>query len=144
MLGIGAAMLDDMMLPEPLIAMVPGHVARTYQIVPVEITERNERKIVSVATIEPDNIAIFDDLRFMLQVDQVQPLLADQRRWMPRSKNITRKRLKMPTALPTSSSRTPTPMATTQTLATTRSKMSTKWISPALAPLLIRPRCANC
>ena len=35
--------LDDMMLPDPLIAMVPGHVARTYQIVPVEVNERNEK-----------------------------------------------------------------------------------------------------
>ena len=90
------------------------------------------RKIVSVATIEPDNIAILDDLRFMLQVDEVQPLLADPAESLEAAiEKYYPKTPTTPTASPILSIRTKMAMATIRTLATIRLKMSMKWISPA-------------
>ena len=73
LLGLETRSLSGMVLPKPLIDKVPANVARDYRIIPVDFNNR----ILVVATSDPDNLAALDDLKFVLQVDQVKPALAD-------------------------------------------------------------------
>ena len=73
LLGLEMRSLSGMVLPKPLIDKVPANVARDYRIIPVDFNNR----ILVVATSDPDNLAALDDLKFVLQVDQVKPALAD-------------------------------------------------------------------
>ena len=73
LLGLEMRSLSSMVLPKPLIDKVPANVARDYRIIPVDFNNR----ILVVATSDPDNLAALDDLKFVLQVDQVKPALAD-------------------------------------------------------------------
>ncbi len=74
LLGMEMVQLAGVVLPKPLIDRVPANVARDYRIIPVRL----DGKILIVATSDPDNLAALDDLKFMLQVEQVRPALADE------------------------------------------------------------------
>ncbi len=75
LLGMEVAQLDTTVtLPKPLIDKVPTAVARNYRIIPVKL----DKKILTVATSEPENLAALDDLKFQLGVDQVRPALSDE------------------------------------------------------------------
>ena len=54
--------LDGMVLPQPLIDKVPAHVANEYRIIPVDMRGNT----LVIATADPDNIDVLDDLKFML------------------------------------------------------------------------------
>ncbi len=74
LLGMETVQLAGMGIPKALIERVPASTARQYRIVPV----RMDGKTLVVATADPDNLAALDDLKFMLQVQQVKPALASE------------------------------------------------------------------
>ncbi len=74
MLGIEMAQMAGIELPRPLIAKVPGHVARAYRIVPISF----EEDVLVIATAEPQNLSAIDDLKFQLHVRLIRPALASE------------------------------------------------------------------
>lgn len=72
--GIDMVQLEGMEIPQPLIDMVPGNVAHSYRIIPF----RMDDDALVIATGDPDNLSALDDLKFMLQVDQVRPALTSE------------------------------------------------------------------
>jgi type IV pilus assembly protein PilB len=74
LLGLESVQLNGLILPQALIEKVPANVANSYRIIPV----RMEDKTLVIATADPDNLAALDDLKFMLNVDQVRPALTSE------------------------------------------------------------------
>jgi len=72
MLGMEMAQLAGIDLPRPLIEKVPGHVARSYRIIPI----RFEDGVLVIATAEPQNLSAIDDLKFQLHARLIRPALA--------------------------------------------------------------------
>ena len=50
------------------------HVANSYRIVPVQADENS----LTIATADPDNLDVLDDLKFTLGVEQVKPALCSE------------------------------------------------------------------
>ena len=52
-----------------MLDMVSSEVAHNYRVIPVKM----EGNTLVIATADPDNLAAFDDLKFMLKVEAVKP-----------------------------------------------------------------------
>jgi type IV pilus assembly protein PilB len=63
--------LKDRQIPSSVLSMVKPEVARRYGIIPLEFNKRT----LTIATSEPNNLALLDDLSFMLGVN-IKPQLA--------------------------------------------------------------------
>jgi type IV pilus assembly protein PilB len=74
LLGMEIAQLSGVILPQPLIDKVPAHVANSYRIIPVSLSD----DVLTIATADPDNLAALDDLKFMLGVKQLKPALTSE------------------------------------------------------------------
>lgn len=74
--GLEMIQLDSMVVPGPIVEKVPSNVARSYRIIPVEFDPSNN--VIKIATADPENIDALDDLKFMLNVDQVKPGLTSE------------------------------------------------------------------
>jgi type IV pilus assembly protein PilB len=63
--GMEVVALDEMEIPEDVIARVDANIAEAYRVVPVSHTDNS----ITVALYDPMNISILDDLRFMLDCE---------------------------------------------------------------------------
>jgi type IV pilus assembly protein PilB len=72
--GMEMVQLDGMQIPQGLVDKIQPHVANSYRIIPVRMDGRD----LVVATANADNLAAFDDLKFMLGVDNVRACLTTE------------------------------------------------------------------
>lgn len=74
MRGLETVDLESMEVPQALLTRIKPEIANSYRIIPF----RMDKNIIFVATADPENLQMLDDLKFMLGVDQVKVALTDE------------------------------------------------------------------
>ncbi len=74
LLGMETVDLTGLEIPLSLIERVNADIARRYRILPI----RMDGKVLVVGTSDPDNLAALDDLKFVLNVPSVKPVLCSE------------------------------------------------------------------